>query len=147
LNVRITQKTSGQNKKGRNWEVNTHGKNTDEGILLGVDLGLDFFLDLEVGGLKIVTGFTSVIHERDETFFVHIDELQFCSLDDWALHVVSGRADIFEFLVVYKQALSYVYKLIFFGLLKIKCIGRLVLNRHFESLTNVESRNYYRHEC
>ena len=80
--------------------ASTYGKDTDEGILLGVDLALDFFSDFGVDGLEIVSGLALVVHERDETFFVHVDELQFSSLDDWALHVVGGGADIFEFLAV-----------------------------------------------
>ena len=84
----------------------TYGKDTDEGVLLGVDLALDFFSDFGVDCLEIVSGLTLVVHERDETFFVHIDKLQFSSLDDWALHVVSGGADIFELLAVYNQNLD-----------------------------------------
>jgi hypothetical protein len=85
---------------GINSSFFTHSsENNDVGILSLVCKGLcDLISDFALRELNIVLGGTVIRHERKETIIGNVEELIFLAADVGDIHVVSGRAKIFQLL-------------------------------------------------
>lgn len=78
----------------------THSsENDDVGILSLICKELcDLVVDFALRKLDIVLGGTIIRHERKETIVGNVEELEFLAADVGNVHVVSGRAKIFQLL-------------------------------------------------
>jgi len=78
----------------------THSsENNDVGVFLlgGEKLGY-LLTNFPIGNLDIILGLTIIGHQREETIIRDIKQLVFLAANVGDVHVVGGRAEIFEFL-------------------------------------------------
>jgi len=87
-------------------------------VLFVVELLFDFFADVVVGDLDVLSDFTCFVHEGAKVF-IDVNECIVQSLDEGNIHVVCGGADIFVLLAVVKVDGDHVD----FGVTVFACFG------------------------
>jgi len=85
--------------RGNDCFLTDAGQNCAEDVPSLGDCCLDFSTELTIGGLEVVAGGASVVHQGEEAIVGNVQELEIAALDVRDVHVVGGWADIFVLFV------------------------------------------------